>query len=136
MLVAGAAAEVAGDAFADLGLRRLRVVVQEVDGGHDHAGRAVAALQAVFFPEPFLQRVQLVTLGEPFDGDDLGAICLDREDRTRFGAAAIDEHGAGATLARVAADVRASEIELFAQEVHEEHSRLDVALAHLSVHCD
>ena len=39
------------------------VVGQQVDAGHDHAGRAVAALQAVLFPERLLQRVQAIALG-------------------------------------------------------------------------
>src|SRR5207248_1282716 len=53
VLVAGAPAEVTGDAFADLLLRRLRRVVQEVDRRHDHPWRAVAALEAVLRPEAF-----------------------------------------------------------------------------------
>src|SRR6185436_1660042 len=55
VLVAGAAAEVAGDALADLGFGRLRIVVEQVGGRHDHAGRAIAALQTVLFPEAFLE---------------------------------------------------------------------------------
>src|SRR3954463_10270569 len=50
VLIAGAAAEVARDALADVVLARLRVVGQEIRGAHDHARRTEAALQAVLFP--------------------------------------------------------------------------------------
>src|SRR5262249_52237058 len=42
VLVAGAAAEIPHNALANLALTWRRVVVQKVDGGHDHAWRAVA----------------------------------------------------------------------------------------------
>ena len=64
----------------------------------------------------------------------VGAVGLDREDRARLRAAAVDEHRAGAALAGVAADVRAGEVQLLAQEVHEQHPRLDVGFPHLAVH--
>ena len=59
----------------------------------------------------------------------VGAIGLDREHRARLRAPAVDEDGAGAALAGVAADVRAGQAQLFAEEVDEEHARLDVGLA-------
>src|SRR3954468_2155235 len=80
VLVAGAAAEVAGDTLADLALRRRRIVLEHRHGRHDHPRRAVAALQAVFLPERLLQGMQLTVPGEAFDGRDLGAVGLDGED--------------------------------------------------------
>src|SRR5829696_2318935 len=59
VLVAGAAAEVALKAVADFGFGRVRIVVEEGDRGHDHAGGAVAALEAVHLPEAFLDGVEL-----------------------------------------------------------------------------
>ena len=114
----------------------IRVVVEQVDRRHDHAGRAVAALQAMLLPEAVLQRMQLAVLGEPLDRGDLRAVGLHREDRARFGAAAVDEDRARTALAGIAADVRAGEIQLLAEEVHEKCSRLDVRFAHLAVHFD
>src|SRR5207244_3642103 len=105
VLIAGAPAEISGDALADLALRRLRVIGQQVDGRHDHPGRAVAALETVLFPEALLHRVQLAVAREPFDGRDGAAVGLHREHRARFRAPAVDEHRARAALARVAADV-------------------------------
>src|SRR5262245_5017085 len=60
VLVAGAAAEVALEAVADLVVGRIRVRLENRARGHDHAGRAVAALEAVLLPESFLHRVELV----------------------------------------------------------------------------
>src|SRR5215218_2442716 len=57
VLIAGAAAEVALDALADLFLGRGRVVLQQVHGRHDHAGRAEPALEPVLLPEAALDRV-------------------------------------------------------------------------------
>src|SRR5580765_4351510 len=55
VLVAGAAAVVAFDSVADLGLRRIGMRREEVHRGHDHAGGTESALQAVLLPEPLLQ---------------------------------------------------------------------------------
>src|SRR4051794_38498281 len=83
VLVAGAAAEVPGEAFADLPFRGLRVVLQQRDGRHDHARRTVTALQAVFFPEALLQRMQVAVRREPLDRRDGGSVGLNREDGAR-----------------------------------------------------
>ena len=133
VLVAGAAAEVAGDALPDLLLGRLRRVVQEVDRRHDHARGAEAALEAVLFPEAFLQGVQLAVLGQAFNRRDLRAIGLDGEDGARLGAAAVDEHRAGTALAGVAADVGAGQEQLLAEEVDEEQPGFHVRFSYLAI---
>src|SRR4029077_17727526 len=84
VLVAGAAAQIPGDALADLPLGWRRRVVEERHGRHDHARRAVAALQAVLLPESLLQRMQLAVARQPFDRGDLRAVGLDGEDRARL----------------------------------------------------
>jgi hypothetical protein len=80
----------------------------------------------VLVPEAFLHRVQAAVRGKPLDGRDVGAVGLHREDGARLGAAAVDDHGAGAALARVAADVRAGEEQLLAEEVDQQQARLHV----------
>src|SRR4029077_8840932 len=72
--IAGAAAEIAGDRLADLRLARIGVLLQEGVAGQHHAGRAVAALEAMLLPEAFLDRMELAVLGEPFDGHHLAAV--------------------------------------------------------------
>src|SRR5437588_211059 len=59
VVVAGAAAQVALEPVANLFLGWVRVLGQEAGGRHDHAWRAVAALEAVVVPECLLERVQL-----------------------------------------------------------------------------
>src|SRR5918997_715644 len=58
VLVARAAAEVAFETLPDLLLRRVRLLLEQADGGHDHAGGAVTALQPVSLVESMLNRVQ------------------------------------------------------------------------------
>jgi hypothetical protein len=53
----GAAAEVSGEAFADLFGGGVRIVGEEVGCGHKHSGSADAALGAAAFEEGSLQRV-------------------------------------------------------------------------------
>ena len=117
-------------------LARRRIVLQQVDRRHDHARRAIAALQAVLFPEALLHRMQLPFRREAFDRRHRRAVGLHREDRARLRAPAVDEHGARAALARVTADMGSGEIEMLAQEMHEQRARLDVRLAHLAVDGD
>src|SRR6476661_3541071 len=82
VLVAGTAAEVALDGMPDLVVGRIRVVLEQVDRGHDHAGGAEPALEAVLLPERGLHGVQRVAVGEALDGQHLGAIGLNRQPRT------------------------------------------------------
>src|SRR4051812_16156757 len=57
-LVAGAAADVAGDAVDHLLPCRLRIVVEQRLGRHQHPRRAIAALRGKVLHEGGLQRMQ------------------------------------------------------------------------------
>jgi hypothetical protein len=133
VLIAGATAEIAGNPLADLALGRLRVVLQQPDRRHDHPGRAETALQPMFFPEAFLQRVQLAVRGEALNRRDCRSIGLHREQRAGLRAPAVDEDGAGAALRGVAADVGAGQTQLFTEEMDEQDARVDLSLADLPV---
>src|SRR3954469_2541394 len=63
VLVAGAAAQVAGQRPAHFLLRRIRVLLEQSRSGHHHARSAEPALQAVLLLEALLQRVQLAGTG-------------------------------------------------------------------------
>src|SRR5947208_9085948 len=54
VLIAGAPAQIAGEALADVGLAGRRVVLQQRVRRQQHAWRAVSALQAMLIPEPLL----------------------------------------------------------------------------------
>src|SRR5512144_1676335 len=118
VLVARAAAEVTGNAEADLLFAGTGVLLQQPVGAHDHTGCTEAALQAVHLAEAFLQSMQCaVGVGHAFDGADVGAGRLHREHGARLHRSAVEVDGAGSAMAGVAADMRAGEIELLSQEV-------------------
>ena len=84
-----------------------------------------------------LQRRQLaVVAGEPFDGGDRGPVGLDGEQAAALDRVAVELHGAGAAVAGVAADVRAGEIEVVAQEVDEQARGGNLALVGRAVDLD
>src|SRR5262249_26783896 len=65
VVIAGAAADVAFELVPDDGFVELAAMaMHDVDRRHDHAGRAVTALQAMIVAERRLHRVQLVALGD------------------------------------------------------------------------
>ncbi len=101
--------------------------------GHDHAGGAEAALEAVFVPEGFLHGVELAVGGEAFDGGDAAAIGLDREQGAGFDGAAFEHDGAGAADGSFAADVGAGEAGDVAEVMDEEQARLDFIFARAAV---
>ena len=63
VLVAGAATQVSFEAVTNLFLRGMRIALDQLRGGHNHSGRAVAALQAVTLPETFLHGMQVAVAG-------------------------------------------------------------------------
>src|SRR5262249_49152690 len=134
VLIAGAPAQVAGDAEADLLLARVRVLLQQAVRAHDHAGRAEAALKPVHLAKAFLQGGQrAVGSGHAFDRQDLGAIGLDGEHGAGLHRLAVEVHRAGAAMAGLAADMRAGQVELLAQEMDQQRARFDEGLDRLAV---
>src|SRR5882757_196012 len=116
IMVASAAADIALQLMADGGLVEFAAVaVDDVDRRHDHARRAIAALQSVIVAERRLHRVQFVALRDTLDGGDAGAVGLPDQHRTGLDRPAIDMHDAGAALAGVAADMGAGQVKMIAQ---------------------
>src|SRR5690242_18724609 len=81
VLISGAAAQVAFQPVPDFLFTGIRIAFQDLLGGHDHAGRAKTALQAMLVPESFLHLVELAVGGQALDGEDLRAVGLDGENR-------------------------------------------------------
>ena len=79
VLITGAAAEVPLQSVPDFFVAGIRISFQDLCRCHNHSGRAVAALQAVVFPETFLHRMQLAFCSQSFNGGYIRAIGLDRE---------------------------------------------------------
>ena len=125
-LVAGAAADVAGDGVDHRRAVGIGIAVEERLGGEDHAGRAEAALGGEAVGEGALQRVQRAVRRR--------ALRASRPRRPRRAAAgtrqesvelAVDQHGAGAAGALPAADLGGGEAELVAEHVGEKRAGLD-----------
>src|SRR5438309_25479 len=58
VLVSGAAAEIPFQGMADFRISRIRVALEELVGGHNHARRAEPALKAVLFPKALLDGME------------------------------------------------------------------------------
>ncbi len=127
VLVAGAAAEVAGQCPANLVLRRVGVPLEQGLGRHHHAGRAEAALESVLLLEALLDRMQLARGGQTLDRLDLVAIRLHREHRAALDGASVKQHRAGAAVGRVTAGVGTGQVEALAQQVGKQQPRLDIS---------
>src|SRR5207302_1768052 len=76
VLVASAAADVAFQPFTDLGLCRIRVILQQLIRGHNHTRCAESTLQTMFLPERLLNRMQAALWSKTLDSHDLTAIGL------------------------------------------------------------
>ena len=129
VLVAGAAAQVAGQRPADVLLGGVGVLVEQGLGGHHHARGAEPALQAVLLPEALLQRVQLAGAGQALHRADLVPVGLDGEHGAGLDRAAVHQHRARAAVGGVAAHVRAGQPQSPADQVGEQQPGLH--LGHL-----
>jgi hypothetical protein len=69
--------------------------------------------------EGLLQRMQLACLRQAFDGRDLRAVLHHRQGQARIDAPAVEEDGAGAALAVIAALLRPGEVEMKPQRVEQ-----------------
>ena len=104
------------------------MIAQERGHRHQNARRAEAALQSVRFAKGGLQRIQLaVRTGEALDGLNLVTVGLHGEHDAGARRLAVEQNRARAAHAVLAADVRAGEAEVLAQEIAEQEPRLDAA---------
>ena len=111
----GAAAADVGDRRVDVGVGRLRLLLEQRRDRHDHAALAVAALRNIVIDPGLLHLVQHAVLREPFDRGDLLAGHRGERHRARAHGDAVDVHGAGAALRDAAAVFRAGQSDLFTQ---------------------
>src|SRR6185437_9066266 len=109
IVVAGAAADVAFQLLANSAVVEvIALTAHHIDRGHDHAGRAIAALQAVVLAERLLHWMQrTVRRSQTLNGEYVGAFQLQRQHGAGFHRLAVDVYDAGAALRRVAADMGA-----------------------------
>src|ERR1022692_4100195 len=119
------AASVAAQAFLDLFVARVRIVVEEGFGRHDESRRAVAALLRVVVDEGFGNRVRLA-VGNAFDGLYVFALGVDGQNRATIYGFAVDDDGASAAGGPVAHPFGAGQFQLIAQRIEQRDARLQV----------
>src|SRR3954447_15895555 len=124
--IGGAAADVPAHELADVLLGGGVALLDQLERGHDLPRGAVAALERVVFDERALHRMELVTVGEPFDRDDLVPGSGDREGQAGEHPAAVDPHGAGPARALITALLAPREIQVLAECVQQADPRLQV----------
>ena len=90
-----------------------------------HAGCAEAALQRIAPPERVLQIGDDAGIRNAFDGLYVGAVALHRQHQAAAHHRVIEQHRAGAAYALFAADMRAGEPEIVAQEIDQRLAGLD-----------
>src|SRR5437764_14352183 len=96
-MIAGAAADVAGQHLAHFMLGRRRMLAQELRGRDQDAGGAEAALQGVVPPERLLQIIELpLAWAQPFDSLDTAAVHLHCITKTRAHRPAVEQRRARA----------------------------------------
>src|SRR5438132_1247955 len=119
VLVTGAAAQIAFKLLADdLVGKVVTPAVDQIDRGHDHSGRAEAALQTVMLAKGFLHRVQRRAIGrQPFDGLDLVAVGHDGQRGAGLYRLAVDMDDTGAALRGVATDMGARQPQVFTEKL-------------------
>src|SRR5215204_5945926 len=134
VLVAGAAAEVPFEALSYLLLRRVGLLLKEADGGHDHARRAVAALEPVRLVESLLHRVPEPVRHDATDGGDLVPVRLHRKDRTRLDRLPVDVDRAGPATGRVAPRMHAPDPKVLPEMMEQEQPRFHLSHVGLAVY--
>ena len=119
LLVAGTPAQAAGQRFLDLIARRIGVLVEERLGGDQKPRRAIAALRGAEVGEGFLQRMQPAVGDEPFYCRDVAAAAVDAKHQARQHRLAVEQHGARAALTKLAAVLRAAQVQVLTQHLEQ-----------------
>src|ERR1700756_350073 len=124
--IAGAAADVPGEAVADLVLRAGTPAHDQVACGDQHRRRAVPALQRVALMKSLAQCRDDRIAGKAFDGLDLAIVAGDREHQAGARRLTVDKDRAGAAHAVLAAEMGPGQIAPFAQKVGQRQARRHV----------
>src|SRR2546428_9737445 len=109
------------------------MLLEEGVAGHQHAGCAVAALEAGLCHEPLVKRMQVAVLFQALHRHDFLVAGLDCEHRARLHRSAVHKDGAGAAVGRVAPDMGAGQPQHVPDQVDQQEARLDVSLVLLAV---
>src|SRR5690606_29204181 len=127
-VVGAAPAEVAGHRLVDVGVRRVRLALEQRDRAHDLPGLTVAALRDVLVDPGLLDLMQRAVLrGDAFDRRDLDTLERLHRKLARLHRRAVHMYRARAALPDPAAVLRADETERVPQHPQQRRRRVDVA---------
>src|SRR6266436_7372585 len=111
----------------------LGMLSQQVLRSHQHARRAIAALQRVAIAKGGLQVGDFAAIGQAFDGLDRPAVGLHREHQAGSDDFIVYPHRAGAAHAMLATDMRSRQMQMFPQKVREIEPRQDMRIDALAI---
>src|SRR5579859_7576080 len=90
-------------------------LAQHTDGRADLSRGAVATLEGVVFDKRSLQWVQILIIGKPLNGDDLGSLMRDGKSEATVRTPTIKQNCTGTALPVIAALLRTGEPKMLAQ---------------------
>lgn len=132
-MVPRATAKIAFQRVANFGFAGVGIVLEQIGGSHDHARRAKATLQTVFFPETFLNGMELAIFGQAFNGGNVAAFGLYGQGGAGFYGVAVHQHGTGTATTGITANVRTRKSQRIPEVVHQQLSGLDLAGVFFSI---
>ena len=112
-----APAEITGESLFDLFQSRVRRLGENGASGHDHAVGAITALRGLLSDESGLECIRLFRRSQTFESRDGAARNLFDGRGARSHGLAIDQHGAGATLAEPTTEFCTMKRECIAEDI-------------------
>jgi hypothetical protein len=131
-----AATDVALQELSDFVRTGIRIISQQADAAHDHAGRAVGTLERAGIDERLLHGMQTAVPFQSLNRGDWLSNCEADGNLARASRLATNQNGAGAALPFSAAIFAAGETKLVAQDVKERSIRGVMDRIPLAVHFD
>jgi hypothetical protein len=99
-------------------------LLDQADCTHDLARSAETALQAIMRKKGFLHRMKSIALRHTFNGQDVSAVMTDGKRKARIYPSSVDDDRAGTALAAITALLRACQLQAFAKQIQEGHTRV------------
>jgi hypothetical protein len=122
-MVTGTAAQIAIEPLTHFSFCGLRAMLYQVERTHDHTRCTKPALQTVVLLKCTLHGVQFVT-ANAFDSGNSGTFMLYRQCAAAFYRLSVNVHHTGTALRSIAADMRAGQATVFAQQFNQQSTRL------------
>ena len=114
------AAKVSVEPDLDFFQARARVTAQKRRCRHQHPGRAITALQCAVFEKLPLQLAQLALVAQAFHSRDLFTLASRRQNYAAVHSHSVQQDGAGAAMARLAAAFRAGEFQALPENIQQQ----------------